>query len=42
MFKVNNEYTRMTSVTCSSVFIVNVEHGSSLFAVFLMLTLSMF
>ena len=39
MFQINNENTRTTSVTSSGVFIVNLEHISHLFLVFLLLAL---
>ena len=38
MFKVNNKNTTMTSIRCSSAFIVNFENISHLFLVFLLLT----
>ena len=40
MFKVNNENTRTTTGRCSGVFIVNFEHISYLFLVFLLVTLN--
>ena len=40
MFKVNNRKTRKRCEICSKFFIVNFEHISQLFLVFLLLTLS--
>ena len=41
MFKVNNKVTRTTFSCRSTVFLVNFEHISQLFLVFLLLTLNM-
>ena len=40
MFKVNNEDTRTMSRTSSNVFVVNFEHISHLFLIFLFLALN--
>ena len=40
MFKVNNKNNRPTSMTSFAVFIVNFEHGSHIFLIFLFLTLN--
>ena len=42
MFKVNNKETRTTHWHHSGVFIVNFEHISNLFLVFLLLTLNIY
>ena len=40
MFKVNNKNIRTTSMRRSDVFVINFEHISFLFLVFLLLTLN--
>ena len=40
MFKVNNKNIRTTSMRRSAVFVINFEHISFLFLVFLLLTLN--